>query len=90
MKKLLLTGIAALSVHCASAAHAADQLPGYMLGRWCYSNASTKTQEVYFRPNLIDPERSTCSDLTDGIMLVRRDMRTKLHQIQIVHAYLIK
>ena len=69
MKKLLLTGIAALSVHCASAAHAADQLPGYMLGRWCYSNASTKTQEVYFRPNLIDPERSTCSDLTDGIML---------------------
>ena len=52
MKKLLLTGIAALFL-ATGVAHAADQLPEYMLGRWCYGNdVSTEAQVVYFRPNL--------------------------------------
>jgi len=37
MKKLLLTSIAALLL-ATGTAHAADKLPEYMLGRWCYGN----------------------------------------------------
>jgi hypothetical protein len=36
MRKLLLIGIAALSVLGASATHAADAVPKQYLGQWCY------------------------------------------------------
>ena len=68
MKKLFLTGIAALFL-ATGAAHATDQLPEHILGRWCNSYASTKSQEVYFRPNHRDRESCCCSDMTDGITI---------------------
>jgi len=89
MKKIMLAGVAALSI--ASTAHAGDALvcgieqghckpliepphrvllPKDILGRWCHTPfASTEDQVVYFRPSIHDPERSTCSDLTDGIYI---------------------
>src|SRR5262249_15113757 len=67
MKKLFLSSIAALFL-ATGAVHADDKLPEYMLGRWCYTPfGSTESQEIYFRPDLKDPGRKTCSDLTDGI-----------------------
>src|SRR5262249_38035237 len=69
MKKLLLTSIAALLL-ATGTAHANDQLPEFILGRWCYGNdVSTEAQIVYFRPNHRDPERCCCSDMTDGITI---------------------
>ena len=45
-------------------------LPKDILGGWCHTPfASTEDQVVYFRPSIHDPERSTCSDLTDGIYI---------------------
>jgi hypothetical protein len=73
---VLLTGIAALLVTSCQAplrtAHAAEIqfLPDYLQGRWCHTPfASTEAQQVYFRPDIHDPEITTCGDLTDGIML---------------------
>ena len=61
MKKLLLTGVAALFL-ATGTAHADDKLPEHWLGRWCSAPfVSTEAQVVYFR--------STCGDMTDGIML---------------------
>jgi hypothetical protein len=67
MKTAIIAGCAALFL-VTGTAHANDKLPGYMLGRWCYGNeVSTEAQQVYFPPDIHDPKRSTCSDLTDGI-----------------------
>jgi|SRR6516162_6808838 hypothetical protein len=67
--RTLITGIAALLL-ATGAAHATDQLPEYMLGRWCYGNdVSTEAQIVYFRPDIRTPDSRTCSDLTDGIII---------------------
>jgi len=52
MKKTLLAGIAALSVLSASAAHATDQLPEAMLGRWCEASLRSDIRTLYFRPSL--------------------------------------
>jgi hypothetical protein len=39
-----------------------------MLGEWCTADAiNTKAQEVYFRPNHRESDRSHCSDFTEGI-----------------------
>jgi hypothetical protein len=55
MRKVLLAGIAALSVLSASAAHA-DSLPNKMLGRWCQDDVATQTgRRVY--------TRGACDDL---------------------------
>ena len=55
MRKSLLTGVAALSVCSASAAHA-DTLPNEMLGRWCQDDVATQTgRRVY--------TRGACDDL---------------------------
>jgi hypothetical protein len=59
MKKLLLAVML-----LATPAHANDKLPVHILGRWCYSNASTGAQEVYFRS-----DGCCCSDSTDGITI---------------------
>lgn len=59
MKQLLLAGL----MLCAVPAYANDKLPVHILGRWCYSNASTEAQEVYFRSD------RGCSDATDGITI---------------------
>jgi hypothetical protein len=76
MKKLLLTSIAVLFVTSCQAplrtAHAGEIkfLPDYLQGRWCHDyNVSTEAQQVYFRPDIRDPDITTCGDLTDGIML---------------------
>jgi hypothetical protein len=68
MRKLLLAGVAVLLMGI-SAAHAKDQLPKHMLGRWCYDYIiSTKSLKVYFRPD--HKERTCCcSDMTDGITI---------------------
>jgi hypothetical protein len=66
MKKVLLAGVAALSVLSASAAQTTIVLPDAMLGSWCHDDhASTETQQIYFRTN-------ECPDPFDNIS-VRRD-----------------
>src|SRR5262245_8348935 len=68
MKKALLSGIAMLFLATTGTAHAADQLPEWMLGRWCTSaEINTKSQKVYFRPDHVERDKWYCSDLTDGI-----------------------
>jgi hypothetical protein len=48
MKKLLLTGIAALFL-ATGTVPADNKLPEHILGRWCYDYViSAKTQDVYF------------------------------------------
>jgi hypothetical protein len=69
MKKLLLTGIAALFL-ITGAAQANDQLPEHMLGRWCADyNISTKGEKVYYRLDRVERDRNHCSDLDNGIVL---------------------
>jgi len=67
MKKALLAGIAVLFL-ATGTAHANDQLPEYILGRWCApSFINTKSLSIYFRPDHVERDRWYCSDLTDGI-----------------------
>jgi hypothetical protein len=62
-----LTIIAAL-FPATGTAEADAQLPEAMLGEWCTADAiNTKAQEVYFRPNHRESDRSHCSDFTEGI-----------------------
>jgi len=69
MTKLLLSGVAVLFL-ATGTAHANDQLPEHILGRWCSGPfVSTRSQKVYFRPYLKEDGRKTCSDMTDGIMI---------------------
>jgi len=73
MKKLLLTGIAALflATGTAHAVHDTTHLPEHWQGRWCYdSYISTKSQEVFFRPTHknINGE-GVCGDFDDGIYI---------------------
>jgi len=69
MKKLFLTSITALFL-ATGAARATDQLPEYMLGRWCApAFINTKSLEVYFRPDHVERDRCCCSDMTDGITI---------------------
>ena len=64
--KLLLT-IAALLL-ATGTANANDQLPEYILGRWCApAYINTKALKIYFRPDHVERDRWYCSDLTDGI-----------------------
>jgi len=63
MKKLLLTGIAALFL-ATGQAHANDQLPEQILGRWC--EASTKgPNKIFYRPEF--QGREGCVDFDDGV-----------------------
>src|SRR6516162_7405973 len=65
MKKTLLTSIAALFL-ATGTAHADDQLPETMLGRWC--EAGTKgPNRIYYRPSF--QGRLGCVDFDDGITL---------------------
>jgi hypothetical protein len=69
MKKTLLAGIAVLLLGT-GAVHADGKLPEYMLGRWCSDYLiSTKSVEVYYRPDHADPNRCCCGDSTDGITI---------------------
>jgi hypothetical protein len=61
MTRFFIAGVAALFL-ATGAAHANDQLPEHLLGQWCSTPfASTESQVVYFRPDLKDPGRKTCS-----------------------------
>jgi hypothetical protein len=66
MKKLLLTGIAALFL-ATGTAQANDQLPEQMLGRWCEASLRSDIRTLYFRPSLVGREH--CVDFNDGITL---------------------
>jgi hypothetical protein len=55
-----------------SASHATDQLLEHVLGRWCFDyNISTKSEQVYFRPDRTTPDRCCCSDMTDGVTVTQ-------------------
>lgn len=66
MKKTLLTGIAALFL-VTGTAHANDQLPEAMLGRWCQAGVRSDIRMIYYRPSFAGREH--CVDFDDGITL---------------------
>jgi len=89
MKKALLAGIAVLFL-ATGTAHANDQLPEYILGRWCApSFINTKSLSIYFRPDHVERDRWYCSDLTDGININQGGMMMKAPLMMHLNVYLI-
>jgi hypothetical protein len=66
MKKILLTGVAALFL-AIGMAHADDKLPEAMLGRWCSANVRSDVRMIFYRPSFVG--REYCTDFDDGITI---------------------
>ena len=71
MSRMLISGVVII-IATSSASHATDQLLEHVLGRWCFDyNISTKSEQVYFRPDRTTPDRCCCSDMTDGVTVTQ-------------------
>jgi hypothetical protein len=77
MKKMLLAGIAALSVLYASAASAQEpkvELPDSMVGLWCYAkDISTDTEDHYLEPYGDDGDENCGDGIFDRIKIWKDD-----------------
>jgi hypothetical protein len=70
MKKLLLAGIAVLSVLSASAAHA-DKLPDTITGNWCYFEGDNPDPDGKMMIYTVHTHKDCPSGAIDGIVITK-------------------